>query len=60
MLSQIQVQKALRRAHTIVTSGDYDEDSVRRLLDGLENELREGPADPKFTEALQDLASFAR
>lgn len=60
MLSQTQLQKALRRAHSIVTSGDYDEDSVRHLLDGLENELRDAPAEPRFAEALQDLELLAR
>jgi hypothetical protein len=55
MLSQTQLQKVLRRAHGIVTSGDYDEDCVRRLLDGLEAELKEAPAEPIFVEALQDL-----
>jgi hypothetical protein len=60
MLSEMQLQKALRRAHAIVTSGEYDEDSVRRLLAGLEEQLMEAPAEPKFAEALQDMESLAR
>jgi hypothetical protein len=60
MLSQTQLQRALRRAHTIVASGDYDEDCVRRLLAGLEAELKDTPAEPIFVEALQDLELLAR
>ena len=60
MLSEMQLQKALRRAHAIVTSGDYDEDCVRRLLDGLEAELKEAPAEPRLAEALQELEHLAR
>jgi hypothetical protein len=60
MLNQTQLQKALRRAHTIVTSGDYDEDCVRRLLDGLEAELKGAPVESRFAEALQELEHLAR
>jgi len=60
MRSQTQLQRALRRAHTIVASGEYDEDSVRRLLDRLEDELNQAPAEPKFVEVLHDLESSTR
>lgn len=60
MLSEMQLQKALRRAHAIVTSGEYDEDSFRRLLAGLQDQLKEAPAEPKFSQALQELESFTR
>ena len=43
MLSQSQLRTALKRARDIATSEDYDEDEVRRLLAGLEDELKEAP-----------------
>ena len=43
-----------------MASGEYDEDSVRRLLDRLEDELNQAPAEPKFVEVLHDLESSTR
>jgi len=59
MLSQTQLRTALKRARTIA-SGDYDEDAVRRLLAGLEDELADVPLEPTFAEALEEIESLTR
>jgi hypothetical protein len=59
MLSQTQLRTALKRARTIA-SGDYDEDAVRRLLAGLEDELAEVSLEPTFAEALEEIESLTR
>jgi len=53
MLSTIQIRQ-IKRARAIATSGEYDEDCVRRLLQGLENELKEAAAESPFAEAINE------
>jgi len=60
MLNSIQLQNAARRARAIAASGHYDEDCVRRLLEGLEEEFKEASAESKLAEALQGIEHLAR
>ena len=60
MLSQSQLRTALKRARAIATSGDYDEDAVRRLLAGLEVELKDVSTEPTFAQVLQEIGSVPR
>ena len=60
MLTPSQVRTSLKRARMIAASGDYDEDVVRRLLLGLEDELKEVSLEPVFAEALQEMETFSR
>ncbi len=60
MLNDAQLQKVLKRARTIAASGEYDDDCVRRLLQGLEDELKEARLEPTLAEVLQELEHLTR
>lgn len=60
MSNPTQLLKALKRARAIATSGEYDEDCVRRLLQGLEDELKEAAAESPLAESVQGLEFLAR
>jgi len=55
MSNPVQLVKALKRARAIAVSGDYDEDCVRRLLQGLEDELKEAAVESELAESFQGL-----
>ncbi|HKD83603.1 MAG TPA: hypothetical protein VKB58_02555 [Terriglobales bacterium] len=62
MLSTVTLKKAARLAHAVASDAEYDERSVRRVLQQLDEEFEQALTDSELATAARPerLASFGR